>query len=76
MLNGVKMIRLKIKEVAQAKGLNMSQLSRRSDVSFSTIKRLWRDPYRPVSTELLDKIAKALGVDVRELVESVPNDSK
>lgn len=67
------MIRLRIKEVAEQKGVNMSQLSRRSDVSFSTIKRLWINPYKPISTEILDKIATALHVSVHDLLEDVPN---
>lgn len=42
------MIRFKVKEVAKEKGVNMSQLSRKSDVSFNTVKRLFKDPYRDV----------------------------
>ncbi len=66
------MIRLRIKEVASEQGLNMSQLSRKSDISFSTIKRLWRDPYKPISTAILDKIATALDVSVHDLIEDDP----
>jgi transcriptional regulator with XRE-family HTH domain len=64
---------LKIKEAAEAKGFNMSSLSRRSDISFSTIKRIWRDPYKSVGTEMLGKIASALGVSVYDLIEEVPD---
>jgi DNA-binding Xre family transcriptional regulator len=67
------MIRLRIKEVAEARGFNMSSLSRRSDISFSTIKRMWRDPYKSVGTEMLGKIACALGVSVHDLIEEVPD---
>ena len=62
-------VRLRVKEVAEAHGLNISSLSRKSDVSFSTIKRMWRNPYRSASTEILGKIAETLGVSVHDLVE-------
>jgi DNA-binding Xre family transcriptional regulator len=68
------MIRLKIKEVAEAKGFNQSSLSRASDVSFNTVKRIFRDPYREITTTTLAKLAKALGVDPRELIDVVPDD--
>jgi DNA-binding Xre family transcriptional regulator len=59
--------------VAERKGYNMSSLSRKSDVSFKTVKRLWKDPYQTANTDTLERLATALGVDVRELLESVPD---
>ncbi len=52
----------------------MGKLSRMSDVSFNTIKRLMTHPYGGASVETLDKIAKALNVTLNDLVEDVPND--
>lgn len=68
------MIRLKIEEVAKAKGVSMRQLSKRSGLVYNTIRLIYRDPYRPLSTVTLDKLAKALEVDASELIESVPDD--
>ena len=65
------MVRLRVKEIAEAKGFNMSSLSRASDVSFNTIKRIFRDPYKEVTTTTLERIAKALGVPTAELLEDV-----
>ena len=65
------MVRLRVKEIAESKGFNMSQLSRASDVSFNTVKRLWKDPYREVTTTTLERLAKALGVPTSELIEDV-----
>ncbi len=65
------MIRLRIREIAEEKGYNMSSLSRKSDVSFKTVKRLWKDPYQTANTDTLEKLAKALGVSVRDLIEDV-----
>ncbi len=66
-------VRLKVKEIAQQKGMSMGKLSRTADVSYRTIKLIYDDPYRDVSTHTLNKLAQALGVDVSELIESVPD---
>ena len=63
------MVRLKVKEVAEAKGFNMSSLSRKSDVHFNTIKRLFKEPNKPVGIETLEKIAKALDVKIADLLD-------
>ena len=41
-----------------------------------TISVLWNDPYREVTMKTLDKIAKALGVAVTELLEQVLDKDK
>ncbi|QBD81101.1 XRE family transcriptional regulator [Ktedonosporobacter rubrisoli] len=68
------MIRLKVKEVAKAKGVNQRQLSLRSGIDIRTVQRIFRDPTRAVSTTTLDKFAKVLGVDASELLESAPDE--
>ena len=70
------MIRLRVKEVAEAKGYNMSSLSRAADVSFTTIKRLWKRPDGGANVETLDKIARVLSVSVADLIEHVPDEGK
>ncbi len=69
------MIRLRIKEIAEAKGFNQSSLSRAADVHFSTIKRIFRDPYKEVTTTTLYKVARALGVSICDLIEELPEDA-
>ena len=64
-------IRLKIREVAQAKKISRTRLSRLADTNYKTINALWNDPYREVTTTTLDKIAKALGVSVTDLLEQI-----
>lgn len=68
------MVRLKIRELAQQKGVSQGRLSRISDVDIKTIKRIYRDPLTIVTTETLGKIAKALQVDASELIESVTDE--
>lgn len=67
------MLKLRIKELAIAKDFNQSTLSRASDVPLDTIRRVWRNPYYEVRLSTLNKIAKALDVDPRELIENVPD---
>jgi len=52
----------------------MGKLSRMSDVSFTTIRRICNDPSYSPTLNTLVSIAKALGVKVDDLYEDVPND--
>lgn len=70
------MIRLRVKEVAQQKGISQGKLSRSSDVDIKTLQKIYRQPTSIVTTETLDKLATALGVDVRELLESISNEDR
>jgi transcriptional regulator with XRE-family HTH domain len=63
------MIRLKIKEAAQARSISMSKLSRMSDVSYDTIQQIYHNPFKDVNLSTLEKLAGALKVDVCELFE-------
>jgi DNA-binding Xre family transcriptional regulator len=64
--------RLKVKEVAQQKGMSQRQLFFTSHVDLKIIQRIYRKPSETVVTiETLDKLAMALDVDVSELIESV-----
>lgn len=62
-------IRLRVKEVAESKGFNMSTLSRASDVPFSTIRRLWKNPHYQVQLDTLQRIARVLEVPTSALIE-------
>ena len=69
-------VRLKVKEVAQQKGVSQGKLSRSSDVDIKTIKRIYRDSLTIVTTETLAKIATALDVDASELIENAPDENQ
>jgi DNA-binding Xre family transcriptional regulator len=68
------MIRLRVKEIAEAKGVSRLRLSRIADINYKTIQGIWRDPYREISIKTLEKLAKALGVPSSELIEDVPDE--
>jgi len=69
-----KMIKLKVKEIADAKKVNMAKLSRMADVNYNTIRAIYDNPHRDVAVTTLEKIAKALRVDVSELYEIIPDE--
>ena len=69
-------VRLRVKEIAQEKGISMGKLSRNADVSLNTIKRIYGEPFYITTTETLGKLARVLGVPVGSLIEDVPDDTK
>ncbi|MBE3561224.1 MAG: helix-turn-helix transcriptional regulator [Ktedonobacteraceae bacterium] len=66
-------IRLRVKEVAEARGMSMTMLSHKSYVSLNTIRAIFRHPYHIVKTETLERLAAALEVPILDLVEEVPD---
>lgn len=67
------MQRLRVKEVAQSKNITMARLSRLADVNPRTVEAIYKDPYRDVAYSTLAKLARALDVDVADLIEDVPD---
>jgi transcriptional regulator with XRE-family HTH domain len=63
------MIRIRLKEVLQEKGMSMSMLSHKSEVSFSTISRIINDRNYSPTLNTLEKLAKALNVEISDLYE-------
>jgi DNA-binding Xre family transcriptional regulator len=70
------MIRLRVKEVAQGKGISQGKLQRRADMDIKTIRKMYRDPFVIINTDTLARLAKALGVPTCELIEDVEEPSE
>lgn len=68
------MIRLKLKEVLQEKKISQSKLSRMADVSLNTIQAMYHNPYHDAVLSTLDRLARALSVNVCELYEVLPDE--
>jgi transcriptional regulator with XRE-family HTH domain len=66
------MVRLRVKEIAEKKGMSMGKLSRVADVSYKTVKRIYDDPQYSPTLFTLGKLAKALGVPTTDLIEDTP----
>lgn len=70
------MIRLKVKEIAEAKRIGLNKLSRTADINIKTIRKIFRNPTEIITTETLDKLAAALEVHAYELFEYTPNQTQ
>ena len=62
-------VQLKIREIAEAPKINMSKLSRMADVNYNTILAIWDNEMKDVAVSTIEKIARALKVEVSELIE-------
>ncbi len=71
------MPKLRVQEVAKERGLNLSQLQKKAGVTMPSVRRYWyntRDgkvegeALREVDLTVLGAIAKALGVEARDLI--------
>ncbi len=74
-ITGEPMTRVRIREIAEEKGLDVAKLSRRADLAYRTVWQLWNDPDRDVSIKTLGKIADALGVRVSDLIEDASGEA-
>ena len=68
------MIKLKVREIVEARKITMAKLSRMADINYNTIRAIYDDPHRDVAVSTLEKIAKALKVEITDLYEMVPDD--
>ena len=62
------MARLRIKELAQARGLKQYQLAEQSGVTVQLLNRYWNNHTQSVALDQLEKIARALGVKAGDLI--------
>jgi DNA-binding Xre family transcriptional regulator len=69
-------IRLRIKEIAEAKGIKQYQLAEKSGVTPQLLNRYWNNNIQRVDLEELNKIARALGVAPGDLIEAIGNPSE
>ncbi len=68
------MLRLRVREEAEKRGLNMAQLARRADIDQRTLRRIYRDPTQEISTHVLAKLASALGIAPSDLLEVIDDE--
>lgn len=64
---------LRVKELAEEQGLNITTFARRAELSYTTAHALWHDKMDQLSRKTLDRVATALGVTVGELFGGEPN---
>lgn len=68
------MAKLRVKEIAEQKGMTMGKLSRASDVDANTLRRVYYDADYSPTLFTLEKLAKALGVKIADLIDEEAGD--
>ncbi len=62
------MIKLRVREIAEGKGMTMQALSDKSGIAYSTIIDWWYDRARRIDKNTLNALCAALGVEPGELI--------
>lgn len=65
--------RLRVKEIATEKGFSMTDLHKKGDVAYGTVRKIFKDPFAEVNITTLHRLAQALGVETKDLLENVPD---
>jgi DNA-binding Xre family transcriptional regulator len=65
---------LRVKELAEARGLNITTLSRKAKLAYSTAHALWHGDVKQLNIKTLDRVALVLGVQVRDLFGGEPSE--
>jgi len=61
------MARLRVKELSEARGLNITTLSRRAELSYRQAWMIWHDRVSQLDFRTLERIARALEVNIGDL---------
>lgn len=60
---------MKVKEIAEAKGISMTRLHNRSEVAYSTVRNVFRNPYTEITLSTLARLSETLEVPSCDLIE-------
>lgn len=60
---------LRVRELAEQQGLNMTSLSRKAEIAYGTARALWHDNQDQLNRRTLIRVAVALGVRVGDLFD-------
>ena len=66
---------LRVRELAEQQGLNITTLSRKAELAYTTTHALWHGEVSQLNLKTLDRVAVALGVRVSDLFGGNPGDS-
>ncbi len=71
-------VRLRVKEIAEARGLNISSLQREAKIPMSTARRVWYStsdgsedgpPLKLVNLEVIDQLSRFFNISPGDLLE-------
>ena len=66
---------LRIRELAEQQGLNITLLSRKAELAYTTAHGLWHGNVTQLNIKTLDRVAHALGVQVSDLFGDTEEDA-
>ncbi len=66
------MARLRVRELAEAQGLDIAKLARRADLGYGTVHALWNGTTASPGLKTLAAIARVLGVRTGDLIADEP----
>lgn len=70
MIASIEMVRFRLGEILEERGLSQSELARQSGVTFVTINRMCANATKGVTLTTIDRLVKALKVEPGELFVS------
>lgn len=66
------MAKVEVRELAEARGYNITTLAKQADVSYPTMHALWHGRSLRVDLSTLSAVARALGVRIADLIVEEP----
>jgi putative transcriptional regulator len=69
-------IELRVRDVAEGKGMNIQDLANKSGIAYSTVLDFWHDRIRRVDKDTLNRLCEALEVTPGELIVRVEGEEK
>jgi transcriptional regulator with XRE-family HTH domain len=63
------MAKLRVREIAEARGWNAARLARKADLSNTAMYGIWNGTTEDPGFKTLEAIANALGVKIRDLID-------
>ncbi len=62
-------VKIRLRELAEAQGLNISQVQRRSGLTMTLVRRYWRNETTSVTLEALEVLSNLLRIAPGDLLE-------
>ena len=69
-------VKIRLRELAEAQGLNISQVQRRSGLTMTLVRRYWRNETTSVTLEALEVLSNLLRIAPGDLLERGGTDSE
>lgn len=65
------MIEIKLKEIAESKGLNMSQVQRQTGLTMGLVRRYWHNQTKEIKLSSIESLCKLLNCEPGDLIKRV-----